>query len=65
VLIAALGIAAGAATLCVVLASGTVAQDQSLGRAVARLPAEQRVVRTSWFGAYSPGLGLAGATIEA
>jgi hypothetical protein len=56
VLIAAVGIAAGAATLCVVLAAGSVAQDQSLGRAVARLPAEQRVVRASWFGAYSPGL---------
>jgi hypothetical protein len=56
VLLAALGIAAGAATLTAVLAAGSVAQDQSLGRAVLRLPPEQRVIRASWFGAYSPGL---------
>lgn len=56
VLLAALGIAAGAATLAIVLAAGSVAQDQSLGRALERLPPEQRVVRASWFGAYSPGL---------
>ena len=56
VLLAALGIVAGAATLAVVLATGSVAQDQSLGRAVERLPPEQRAVRASWFGAYSPGL---------
>src|SRR5919197_363993 len=56
VLLAAAGIAAGAATLATVLAAGAVAQDQSLGRAVLALPPEQRVVRASWFGAYSSGL---------
>jgi hypothetical protein len=56
VLLAGLGIAAGAATLTAVLAAGSVAQDQSLSRAVLRLPPEQRVVRASWFGAYSPHL---------
>src|SRR5919197_1480717 len=56
VLLAAAGIAAGAATLATVLAVGAVAQDQSLGRAVLALPPEQRVVRASWFGAYSSGL---------
>jgi len=56
VLLAAVGIAAGAATFAVVLAAGSVAQDQSLGRAVERLPPEQRAVRASWFGAYDPGL---------
>jgi hypothetical protein len=60
-LLAALGIAAGAATLAVVLAAGSVAQDQSVGRAVERLPAEQRAIRASWFGAYDPGLD---ATVE-
>jgi len=50
VLLAALGIAAGAAALAAVLGAGEVAQDQSLARALHRLPAEQRVVRGSWFG---------------
>jgi hypothetical protein len=50
VLLAALGIAAGAAALAAVLSAGEVAQDQSLARALHRLPAEQRVVRGSWFG---------------
>ena len=50
VLLAGLGIAAGAATLASVLGAGTVSQDESLARAVARLPAEQRVVRAAWFG---------------
>ena len=50
VLLAALGIAAGAAALAAVLSAGEVAQDQSLGRALHRLPTEQRVVRSSWFG---------------
>jgi len=50
VLLAALGIAAGAAALAAVVSAGEVAQDQSLARALHRLPAEQRVVRGSWFG---------------
>ncbi len=50
VALATLGIAAGAATLATVLGAGAVARDQSLGRALQRLPAEQRVVRGSWFG---------------
>jgi hypothetical protein len=50
VLLAAAGIAAGAATLAVVLGAGSIAQDRSLGRALRALPAEQRAVRASWFG---------------
>jgi hypothetical protein len=50
VLLAAVGIAAGAATLATVLGAGMVAQDKSLGRALRALPADQRVVRGSWFG---------------
>jgi hypothetical protein len=50
VLLAAVGIAAGAAALATVLAAGTVAQDRSLGRELRALPAEQRAVRGSWFG---------------
>jgi hypothetical protein len=50
VLLAVLGIAAGAAALASVLGAATVAENQSLGRAVARLPAEQRAIRASWFG---------------
>jgi hypothetical protein len=50
VALATLGIAAGAATLATVLGAGAVARDQSLARALERLPAEQRVVRGSWFG---------------
>ena len=49
-LLAAAGIAAGAAALAAVLGAGEVAQDQSLARALRRLPADQRVVRGSWFG---------------
>ncbi len=50
VLLAAAGIAAGAATLALVLGAGSIAQDRSLGRAVRALPAEQQTVRASWFG---------------
>jgi hypothetical protein len=56
VLLAALGIAAGAATLASVLGEGTVAQDQSLARAIAKLPPPQRAIRAAWFGTYDPQL---------
>lgn len=49
-LLAAAGIAAGAAALSTVVGGGTIAQDRSLGRALHALPAEQRAVRGSWFG---------------
>jgi hypothetical protein len=54
--LAAAGIAAGAAAFAAVLGAATAAQDESLTRAVSRLPAAQRAVRASWFGAYDPSL---------
>lgn len=45
-----LGVAAAAATLATLLVASTIAKDQSLANAVARLPPEQRVIRVSWFG---------------
>jgi hypothetical protein len=56
VLLAALGIAAGAATLVSVLGAGAVAQDQSLARALAKVPPEQRVIRAAWYGTSDPGI---------
>ena len=50
------GIAAGAALLAAVLAGSLVAQDRSLARATARIPAEDRTVRLVWGGiASGPG----------
>jgi hypothetical protein len=50
------GIAAGAALLAAVLAGSLVAQDRSLARATARIPAEDRTVRLIWGGiANGPG----------
>src|SRR5437588_10816790 len=50
------GIAAGAALLSAVLAGSLVAQDRSVERATARVPAEDRTVRLVWGGiASGPG----------
>jgi hypothetical protein len=46
----ALGLAAAAAILAAVLAGSLVAQDRSVGRAVAELPDSARAVRAVWFG---------------
>jgi hypothetical protein len=54
VLLAGLGIAAGAATLASVLGAGAVAQDQSLERALAKVPPQQRVIRAAWYGTSDP-----------
>jgi hypothetical protein len=48
--LAAAGVAAGAAMLATVLAGTVVARDESVGRAVADVPAAQRAVRAAWFG---------------
>ena len=48
--LAAAGVAAGAAMLATVLAGTVVARDESVGRAVEEIPAAQRSVRASWFG---------------
>ena len=45
-----LGLAAAAATLSAVLAGGLVAQDKSVARSLAAVPAPERAVRASWFG---------------
>src|SRR5207249_167074 len=50
-----LGVAAGAAMLAGVLAGSLAAQDRSLARATARIPASDRAVRAVWGGA--PGSG--------
>jgi hypothetical protein len=49
-LLAAAGVAAGAAMLATVLAGTVVARDQSVGRAVEEIPAAQRAVRAASFG---------------
>ena len=49
-LLAAAGVAAGAAMLATVLAGTVVARDESVGRAVEDIPAAQRSVRAAWFG---------------
>jgi hypothetical protein len=48
--LAAAGVAAGAAMLATVLAGTVVARDESVGRAVEEIPASQRAVRAAWFG---------------
>jgi ABC-type antimicrobial peptide transport system permease subunit len=59
VLLVLFGIAAGAALLCAVLAGSLVAQDRSVERATARIPAEDRTVRLVWGGiASGPGTDL-------
>jgi len=56
VLLVLFGIAAGAALLSAVLAGSLVAQDRSVARATARIPAEDRTVRLVWGGiASGPG----------
>src|SRR5438874_5451535 len=60
VLLVAFGIAAGAALLAAVLAGSLVAQDRSVERATARVPAEDRTVRLVWGGIESgPGTDIA------
>ena len=60
VLLVAFGIAAGAALLAAVLAGSLVAQDRSVERATARVPAEDRTVRLVWGGiASGPGTDVA------
>jgi hypothetical protein len=49
-LLAAAGVAAGAAMLATVLAGTVVAKNESVGRAVEEIPAAQRAVRAAWFG---------------
>jgi len=59
-LLVGLGIAAGAALLAAVLAGSLVAQDRSVERATARVPAEDRTVRLVWGGiASGPGTDVA------
>ncbi len=60
VLLVAFGIAAGSALLAAVLAGSLVAQDRSVERATARVPAEDRTVRLVWGGiASGPGTDIA------
>ena len=49
-LLAAAGVAAGAAMIATVLAGTVVAKDESVGRAIEEIPAAQRAVRAGWFG---------------
>jgi hypothetical protein len=49
-LLAAAGVAAGAAMLATVLAGAVVARDQRVGQALDEIPAAQRSVRADWFG---------------
>jgi hypothetical protein len=49
-LLAAAGVAAGAAMLATVLAGTVVARDESVGRAVEEIPAAERSLRAGWFG---------------
>ena len=51
----AVGIAAGAAVLCLVYAGALVIRDRSLERATAALPASERAVQATWFGTLSTG----------
>src|SRR5919109_5631483 len=61
VLLVAFGIAAGAALLSAVLAGSLVAQDRSVERATARVPAQDRTVRLIWDGiANGPGTDVPG-----
>src|SRR6266545_3538664 len=56
ILLVAFGIAVGAALLAGVLAGSLVAQDRSVERATARVPAADRTVRLVWGGiASGPG----------
>src|SRR6266542_6799772 len=56
ILLVAFGIAVGAALLAAVLAGSLVAQDRSVERATARVPAADRTVRLVWGGiASGPG----------
>ena len=48
--LAAAGVAAGAAMLATVLAGTVVARDESVGSAVEEIPAAQRSIRAGWFG---------------
>ena len=48
--LAAAGVAAGAAMLATVLAGTVVARDESVSRAVEEIPAAQRSLRAGWFG---------------
>ena len=54
-LLAALGVAAGAGLLAATMAASTVAGDRSLARAVARTPAQERAIRAVWPGVPDPG----------
>jgi hypothetical protein len=49
-LLAAAGVAAGAALLATVLAGTVVARDESVGRAVEEIPAAERAGAALWFG---------------
>jgi len=49
-LLAAAGVAAGAAMIATVLAGTVVAKDESVGRAIEEIPAAQRSLRAAWFG---------------
>jgi hypothetical protein len=49
-LLAAAGVAAGAAMIATVLAGTVVAKDESVGRAIEEMPAAQRSLRAAWFG---------------
>ena len=49
-LLAAAGVAAGAAMIATVLAGTVVAKDESVGRAIEEIPAAQRALRAGWFG---------------
>jgi hypothetical protein len=61
-LLAAAGVAAGAAMLATVLAGTVAARDESVGRAVEEIPAAQRAVRAVWFGI--PALDEDHATLD-
>ena len=56
-LLTAVGVAIGAGALAAVLVSNTVVEDRAVADAVARLPADQRVVSVSWVGAAGEDLG--------
>jgi hypothetical protein len=62
-LLAAGAVAVAAATLATLLGAGTVARDESLDRARARLPVERRAVRVAWFGVL-PEAGDYRATLD-
>ena len=56
-MLTALGVAIGAAALAAVLVSNTVVEDRAVADAVARLPADQRVVSVSWVAPLGQELG--------